>query len=382
MIFTLLNYTLHDNIVYSFVLQKYKVFVKKQYMTSKRSYTQLHNVYQSFNITKVTQDLHALCPTNQNINNLVMSYVTKDNPVVYDNILVIIAAFFEDYEDVFRIHNILYRKTFPKIVFCGPTKKPSLDKSYPFVYFRELTKTKELFYMCVNNAINMYNDSSIDGYLFLSDDMLFFHWNVNFSTEILNKIWLKEAQLNIFDLRTNCHTEGGRKFPTNCAKPTWTPLQAHRSERKNARNTLTQMKDSNETVLSNCFNTLTMKNGGPFRVNYDWFMGDMFYIPASITDEYLLISERFLENNLIHALAIPTIAKCFEDTHGINYLPGVNDLKSRPLLKRIPEDIINSAVKKHKPFVHPYKFSGIISGKKPRDIGFFCNTLLPLYYSN
>ena len=351
-------------------------------MTSERSFTQLHNVYQSFNITKVTQDLHALCPTNQNINNLVMSYVMKDNPVVYDNILVIIAAFFKDYEDVSRIHNILYRKTFPKIVFCGPTKKPSLDDSYPFVYFRELTKTKELFYMCVNNAINGYNDSSIDGYLFLSDDLLFFHWNVNFSTEMLNKIWLKEAQLNIFDLGTNCHTEGGMKFPTNCAKPTWTPLQAHRLERKNARNTLTQMKDSNETVLSNCFNTLTMKNGGPFRINYDWFMGDMFYIPASITDEYLLISERFLENNLIHALAIPTIAKCFEDTHGIYYLPGVNDLKTRPLLKRIPEDIINSAVKKHKPFGHPYKFSGIISGKKPKDIGFFCNTLLPLYYSN
>ena len=387
-----------------FISQKYKVFGERELgvvqpsqvihlnsivtpashepWTLPESHNQLQNVQQNFNVTKTIQELHTLCPTSQNIDDLVKSYVTKDNPVVYDNILVIIAALYEDYQDVFRIHNILYRRTFPKMVFCGPTKKPSLDDSYPFVYFRDVTKDKELFYMCVNDAMNRYKDPSIDGYLLLSDDLLFFHWNVNFSKEKLDKIWLKTTQLNVFDLNTNCHTEGGKKSPTNCAKPSWTPLMAHRPERKRAKNALTQMRDSSDTVLSNCFNTLTKKNGGPFRINYDWYMGDMFYIPASTTNEYLLVSESFIENDLIHALSVPTIAKCFEDTHGIYYLPGINEPETRPLLKMIPTKFINGAIKDHKPFVHPYKFSGIISGKKQTDVDYFCNTLFPMYYSH
>ena len=333
-------------------------------------------------MTKAIDELHTLCPANQSIEDLVKLYALQKNAVVYDNILVIITSLYEDYQDVFRIHNILYRRTFPKMVFCGPSKKASLDSSYPFVYFRDITTDKELFYMCVNDAMNKYSDSSIDGYLLLSDDLLFFPWNVDFSEQNLDKIWLKKAELNVFDLTTNCHTEGRRKSPTNCAKPSWTPLKPHRHERHWAKTALTEMKESNNTVLTNCFKALTEKNGGPFRVNYDWYMGDMFYIPESIKIEYLIVSERFIKNNLIHALAVPTIAKCFEDTDGIYYLPGINDIKTRPLLKTNPEKIINSAIEQHKPFVHPYKFSGIISGKKPKAVDYFCNTLLPLFYSN
>ena len=70
----------------------------------------------------------------------------------------------------------------------------------------------------------------------------------------------------------------------------------------------------------------------------------------------------------------------FEDTQGIYYLDGINDPKTRPLLKTNPEKIINSAINQHKPFIHPFKFSGIINGNMPKHINYFCKTLLPLYY--
>ena len=197
------------------------------------------------------------------------------------------------------------------MVFCGPTKKAYLGSFYPFVYFTEVTRDKELFYMCVNNAMNQYNHSNIEGYLLLSDDLLFFPWNVYFSKETLRKPWIKKARLNIYDLTTNCHTEGGLKSPTNCNKSFWPPLRPQRPERQLAKKALIEMRDSNNTVLSNCFKHLTEKNGGPFRVNYQWYMGDMFYMPQTIMNEYLIISEVFIRNNLIHALAIPTITKCF-----------------------------------------------------------------------
>ena len=328
---------------------------------------QLQNVHQTFNVTAAKDMLHKICPSKQNIDATTDLYASATGLVSHENVLLIVTALYEDYQDVFLIHNILYRRQFPNIVFCGPSKKASLDSSYPFAYFREVDKNKKdksLFYMCVNDAMIRYSDPSIEGYLLLSDDLLFFEWNVDFTKENLDKVWLKKTRLNTYDLITNCHTEGGRKDTTNCAESSWTPFMSHREERNWAKMALTQMRDSNSSILTKCFDTLARKNGGQFRVNYDWYMGDMFYIPASAKYEYLLISEPFIRNNLIHAMAVPTIAKCIEDSHGIYYLPGVNDPATRPKLKTNPKSVINDAIRSRKPFVHPVKFSTLLTGKK------------------
>ena len=345
---------------------------------------QLQNVHQTFNVTAAKDMLHKICPSKQNIDDAADLYASAEDFVNHENVLLIVTALYEDYQDVFRLHNILYRRKFPKIVFCGPTKKASLDSSYPFAYFSEVDKYKKdksLFYMCVNDAMIRYSDPSIEGYLLLSDDLLFFEWNVDFTKDNLDKVWLKKARLNTYDLITNCHSEGGRKDTTNCAESSWTPFKSHREERNWAKKALKQMRDSNSSILTKCFDTLAQKNGGQFRVNYDWYMGDMFYIPASAKYDYLLISEPFIRNNLIHAMAVPTIAKCIEDSHGIYYLPGVNDPATRPMLKRNPKSVINDPISNRKPFVHPVKFFTLFTEKKSEFKQYFCDTLLPLFYS-
>ena len=345
---------------------------------------QLQNVHQTFNVTATKVTLHKICLSKQNIDTRINLYASSEGLASHENVLLIVAALYEDYQDVFQIHNILYRKKFPNIVFCGPTKKASLDSSYPFAYFRDFNKEmkdKWLFYMCVNDAMNRYNDPSIKGYLLLSDDLLFFEWNVEFTKENLDKVWMKKARLNTYDLITDCHSEGDRKNTTNCAESLWTPFKRHREDRNRTIMALRQMRDSNSPLLTKCFDTLTQKNGGQFRVNYEWYMGDMFYIPASAKYEYLLISEPFIRNNLIHAMAVPTIAKCLEDSHGIYYLPGVNDPATRPKLKTNPKSVINGAIKTRKPFVHPVKFSTLLTGDKSEFRQYFCDRLLPLFYS-
>ena len=342
------------------------------------------NVHQTFNVTAAKEIIHEICPSKQNINAAIDLYASAEDVVSHENVLLIVTALYEDYQDVFKIHNILYRRNFPNIVFCGPTKKASLGSSYPFAYFRDFNKDwkdKWLSYMCVNDAMYKYNNPSIEGYLLLSDDLLFSEWNVNFTKENLNKVWLKKARLNTYDLITNCHSEGGRENTTNCAESSWTPFMSHREDRNWTKMTLRQMRDSSVPLLTKCFDTLAQKNGGQFRVNYDWYMGDMFYIPASAKYEYLVISEPFIRNNLIHAMAVPTIAKCLENSHGIYYLPGVNDPATRPMLKTNPISVINDAIKGRKPFVHPVKFSTLLTREKSEYRRYFCDTLLPLFYS-
>lgn len=344
--------------------------------------------YRLFRMTNVEKELNSSV-VQENVKNQCAGYTkpleklqqwSSQQRPVYTNVILIVVAFKTEFEDIFKLHDLMYRHTFPKMVFCGPTKKSTLDYTFPFVFFRQHTYDAELFYTCVDEVMTVYPDA--DGYLLISDDVLFFHWNTEFSKESLAKIWFREdTEPAIYDLTTNCHSEWKLKSPSNCKKASWTPITKEQV-RNGAITALSQLRDSNLPVLSNCFKTLAVKNGGEFRINYQWRIADIFYIPATVTKEFQLISRVFARNSLIHALAIPTISKCLEDKTGFYPLPGINDLKSRPALGKSPWIIIDAAINSHMTHVHPYKLSSVQSNSKLELRKYFCDSLLPMFLSH
>ncbi len=303
----------------------------------------------------------------------------KDN-ARHDDIVLIIVCFQVKYEDVFQLHEILYRKTFPKIIYCGHQKKSTLSRDFSFVFFRDVTSDHELFYTCVDEAMQVY--SKANGYLLISDDALFFHWNVNFSN--VHKVWYRkptDSVMATYDLNTLCHSEWGLEKLTNCRKSEWTPItRAH--IRKSALQAMTELKQSNVPVLNECFDILSRKNGGPFRINYQWRIADVFYVPSIVRREFQLLSRVFARNSLIHALAFPTIAQCLTEYSGVYLLPGLNDVKSRPELDKAPWNIIRKVLKSNQTHVHPYKMSSLLSRTSSKHKDYFCDELIPLFYSH
>ena len=339
----------------------------------------LTNVEKKYNFNEVKENIEKRCP-GHNEPLKALNQLQPDQIGIHSNVVLIVVAFKTEFEDVFNYHELLYRHTFPKMVYCGPQKKSSLDKTFSFVYFRPHTNDAELFYTCVDEVMDVYPYA--DGYLLISDDVLFFHWNTIFSNESLHKIWYrKEIGAATYDLETGCHSEWKLKSVSNCRKASWTPITLPKV-RNGAKNALLQMKSSNVPVLNKCSKTLSGKNGGYFRVNYQWRIADTFYIPATIAKEFQLISRVFARNSLIHALAIPTITRCLEDRTGFYPMPGVNDLKSRSALGKTPWTVINSALKANMTHIHPYKLSSVVNNSKKELRNYFCDSLLPLFLSH
>ncbi len=340
------------------------------------------NVKYEFNYPKMQKRIMKACPGKKKPLDALKKMKEnspKDN-AKHDNIVLIIASFHVQYQDVFQLHELLYRATFPKIIYCGHQKKPTLSREFSFVFFRDVTADHELFYTCVTEAMEVY--SKADGYLLISDDALFFHWNVNFSN--VHKVWYRKATDSVmatYDLNTHCHSEWSLEELSNCKKPEWTPI-TRKHVQKNALRAMYELKQSNVPVLNECFDILGRKNGGTFRINYQWRIADVFYIPSIVRREFQLLSRVFARNSLIHALAFPTIAQCLSEYSGTYLLPGLNDLKSRAELGRAPWNIIRKVLKSNQTHVHPYKMSSVLSDSSNGYKDYFCDELIPLFYSH
>ena len=66
------------------------------------------------------------------------------NNVIHENVVLIIVHNHVKYQDTIILHEILYRTTFPKIIYCGHEKKSTLNHEYPFVFFRDVTENQEV----------------------------------------------------------------------------------------------------------------------------------------------------------------------------------------------------------------------------------------------
>ena len=240
--------------------------------------------------------------------------------------------------------------------------------------------------------MDVYSD--VDGYLLIADDALFFHWNVDFSRN-LDKIWYRKHTKTIdsipvtYDLKTRCHNEWGMKTLANCQKAQWPPIRSEQVQ-KSALKAMDQMKQSNVPVLNECYDILARKNGGEYRINYEYRIADVFYIPAKVKREFQFLSRVFARNSLAHALFLPTISQCLVEYSGLYLLPGLNDQKSRSDLGTAPWDVIHKVLKLNLTHVHPYKMSSVLSNKRNRFFSnkknkhkdYFCDELIPLFYSH
>ena len=158
----------------------------------------LTNVERCYNSSEVKKSIKKQCP-GHNKPLKALNEIQSDQIGTHSNVILIIVAFKTELEDVFRYHELLYRHTFPKMVYCGPQKKSTLDSTFSFVFFRPHTHDAELFYTCVDEVIDVYPIA--DGYLLISDDLLFFHWNTDFPDDSLNKVWYcKEVEAATYDL--------------------------------------------------------------------------------------------------------------------------------------------------------------------------------------
>ena len=87
--------------------------------------------YRLFRMTNVEKELNSSV-VQENVQNQCAGYTkpleklqqwSSQQRPVYANVILIVVAFKTEFEDIFKLHDLMYRHTFPKMVFCGPTKK-------------------------------------------------------------------------------------------------------------------------------------------------------------------------------------------------------------------------------------------------------------------
>ena len=271
----------------------------------------------------------------------------------------------------------LYRPFFPHMVHCGPgvgkIRVPYFRQNhFSFIPYKR-TKVGHVQgahnYECITNAVRMH--FPVEGYLVMSDDLLFSVSKIAHND--LNKVWyMPKNKMHLADVTTmkECHQHQGK-----CdSDPSWMWWKIYKNQTLNL---LKRMENApKDSVLGQCFRTLVTRNGGDHRLN--GLVSDMFYIPKRIAPQFATLASEFLQEDIFLEIAVPTILQCIEGLNKVTSLLGMyvwgNDRNSPwlSLTKQHFDGYSGQFV-----YLHPTKWSSLITNKNKELRKFFCRTALP-----
>ena len=291
--------------------------------------------------------------------------------LVYNDVIMIITFNIATYT-VIPYMELLYRPTFPRIVYCGP-KSPSKHTiaRYKLVFIKcknYISKKKSGFFnqRCLTLTRRMIPKA--DGYLVIADDAFLaparlqnFPWN---------KIWhLPNSQIPIDDVTS----------ATSCVNQL-----CYRTSNRNWIDTFqvqTQMalRDidllaQHQTTFQLAKQRLTEFTNGCNRIAAS--VSDVYYIPSGKAEEFVEVMEVYLEHEVFLEIAIPTVIHSIEDSFKIFHISGVYSWDDK---RYSPWELFNQTFNLGNVFLHPVKLSAIGALKQPLR-SFFCDTLLPFIY--
>ncbi|XP_014664200.1 PREDICTED: uncharacterized protein LOC106806700 [Priapulus caudatus] len=286
--------------------------------------------------------------------------------LLFDDILLIII--FNGYHtDTIPILEVMYRPSFPNILYCGEFRPEQDNRTFANIKYSYYAVPKMGLdgynsYECTIGAIRMgYN---VSGFLVIGDDVRLNiqQWtNLNRSASMFQDMPTTDVQSKM-DCRRN--------EPKKCDLPSknWLVKVYH----KEVMRTLNRLKSSPTTSLEyRCYNNLVTANRGEYRVNNE--LSDVYYIPKRLASDFSTLASLFAEEEVFVEIAVPTLIRCLDKPGNVEkvnplYLMGKIRTEDAPLTHW--EESLN-----YHSF-HPYKLSPVLR-KDRSHVQHFCKQVLP-----
>ncbi|XP_014664227.1 PREDICTED: uncharacterized protein LOC106806714 isoform X2 [Priapulus caudatus] len=285
--------------------------------------------------------------------------------LLFDDILLIII--FNGYHtDTIPILEVMYRPSFPNILYCGEFRPEQDNRTfanikYSFYAVPKMGLDGYNSYECTIGAIRMgYN---VSGFLVIGDDV---RLNIQQWTN-LNRSALIFDTMDVIDLpKVHCRF----RTPNRCLLPSKAWLLAF--YREELVKTFNHLKSSpTKSLERRCYNNLVTENRGEYRFNNE--LSDVYYIPRRLASDFATLASLFAEKGVFVEIAIPTLIRCLDKPANVQkakYLYIVGRNRTKDALWTHWEESLNY----HS--YHPYKLSPVL--KKDRsDVQHFCKQVLP-----
>ncbi|XP_050417606.2 uncharacterized protein LOC130010373 [Patella vulgata] len=271
-----------------------------------------------------------------------------------ENILLLIIFNRPHYENIPSLHKT-YSHSFTKIVYCGSSLKDFNLKSAKFgfgVTFIEVEMlTGIYFYRCLAKVMRM--NYSVDGYLYIGDDVLINPWRIKHLP--INKIWLP--------------TGGTTRMGWETMK--WMHWSLPYGRQAMLR-VLEELK-KNHTERYKTF-TRNLAHNSKFPDGILYGGSDIAYVPASLKTDAIFYLELFSKHKVYLEITVHSVLGGILPLENIFNLPGAYIWKTH---------LKSHYASFYKPtlfFLHPFKFGLELKSKSGLD--FFCTRFVPFLLSD
>ena len=225
--------------------------------------------------------------------------VSKTVPVskhIHSDLLLIIVFNFNDwYEENIKVLEVIYRKMFPNMIYCGSSSKKFLAATSKynrnFSYIEAPIYYGYFGYMCAMKAIEMRY--GVSGYLMVADDMIVSTWKIPQLDS--SKIWY------VPQVRLNCDTgkSGWRWWRRRCGRAA---LYAALISLKN----LKQSQYESGVLEPNVFlDNLKVNN----KLQCYFAIADIIHIPKTFENDLHYYFRQFAKYSSFQEIAVPMILR-------------------------------------------------------------------------
>ena len=224
---------------------------------------------------------------------------------IFDDVLLVITFVDPSYKTIPQLER-LYRKHFPKILYCGPSE-PSEELGHDVIVVP--MHHGVLAYECLGRAIRTY--PSYKGYLFIRDDLYLNYWKI--------------AGLNRTKIWESTKLQSGNQAMFAQTRESWiwwfTPWGLKACERAYKELIFMNGAYKREAIdkghkgavpwdVENSLNALLWNGKGTYKCYRGY--SKLFYIPASYATAFEQMSLVFQKNQVYMEIAVPTMIRMLE----------------------------------------------------------------------
>lgn len=253
------------------------------------------------------------------------------------DILLVIVYNNRNYYNMPYINN-LYVKLFQYIAYCGPINIPTDYKGF-FVGFKNYKGHATGVYgqTCSSIFLAMRHKHT-KGLLISADDIL------------LNTHLLSKNSLSNFWINNRGYLKDIRKIHKNS-----TGLLIYKRYKDEIMKALSDLYTTNNFLLRKCGESLENISGHRFAIRGGY--SDIYYVPYSLANKFLVLNNHFLDNKITFEVAIPTIMSCLDR---VEYL---QTSLTHPSKRNRQWETLYKLPWKH--FIHPVKWGMMM--KRPEN---------------
>ena len=309
-----------------------------------------------------TKFLDNLCGPYVNLPS-VEKQLYSEQKLPFDNILLVF-MFNTPHYSVIPILEIIYRRRFQNIVYCGADHKdiePLRQKwGIKFIAITfdepEVVAGEYMNLRCMLLAMELMPDA--EGYLFVHDDVVLNYWNL--AAWNRTKIWLtRDSGIADLDKMLRCNAHGA----CHPGIVKWIYMDRFRNSTLKGLDSLSSNQSSQ--VEKNCIQNLKKEARGTHRIFFG--QADIYYVPGRLRKAFSTIGKSF--SKVFLEISLPTILKCMGSRNDRQRLPFCHDL---PGAKNENYKLYKNFT--NKPYFHRYKLGKMFGN--PNKTKFFCENFL------